>query len=73
MNIKTNSELQKIIADECRATTMDVVATRLDIAPVYVAQIITGARPVSKQVAERMGYKLVVVPKPERLFEPIAR
>lgn len=72
MDIKTNSELQKIIADRVRAETLEAVATSLNAAPVYVAQIIAGARPVSKKIAGLMGYEMVRQPKPDRLFAAVA-
>lgn len=72
MNIKTSSELQKIIAARCSEEPIKQVADSLGIAEVYALQIVSGHRTVSKKVAERMGYKLVVQPKPEKIFAPIA-
>lgn len=72
MDIKTNSELQKIIADRVRTETLEMVAESLESAPVYIAQIIAGARPVSKKIAGLMGYEIVRQPKPDRLFVAVA-
>lgn len=71
MNIKTASELQKELAERCKAEPIGEIAKELNIAEVYVLQLVSGQRTVSKKVAERMGYKLVTQPKPEKIFMPI--
>lgn len=71
MIIKTNSELQNIIADRIKREPVNMVAADLCIAEIYLSQIISGQRDVSKKVAEKMGYRLYQQPKPEKLFVPI--
>ncbi len=71
MRIQTASELQKAIATRCKNEPIETVANDLGIAAVYVLQIVSGHRSVSKNVAKRMGYKLVKQPKPDKLFAPI--
>lgn len=71
MNIKTNTELKEILAKRCETEPIQQVAKDLNIAEVYVLQLISGHRSISKKVAERMGYRLITPPKPEKIFEPI--
>ena len=72
MNIKTASELQKIIKERCDNEPIGQVARDLGgIAEVYLLQIVAGQRSVSKKVAEAMGYKIVPQPKPEKIFIPV--
>jgi hypothetical protein len=68
MEIKRASELQQIIADRLDTEPVSKVAGDLEIAEVYVLQIVSGHRPVSKKVAQRMGYEIYA---PEKLFVPI--
>jgi hypothetical protein len=72
MNIKTASELQKVLAERCKNEPIGQVAKDIDVAEVYLFQLVSGHRTVSKKVAERMGYKLITQPKPEKIFVPIA-
>lgn len=72
MIIKTSSELRNIIAEQCEAEGIPAVAKRLGKAEVYVSQVLSRHRDVSKAIAERLGYKIVVQPKPEKIFVPIS-
>jgi hypothetical protein len=72
MGIKTASELQKLVADRVKTESAKAVAKSLNIAEIYAMQIATGARPVSKTVAARMGYRLADrQPKVDKIFVPI--
>lgn len=71
MDIKTASELQKVIAGRCASEPIDQVAKWLGVAEVYALQLASGQRTVSKKVAQRMGYELVKQPKPEKIFVPL--
>ncbi len=74
MNIKTASELQAVVADRVRTEPLAKVAKDLSIAEVYALQIANGKRPVSKAVAERMGYKLADnQPKVDKVFITIVK
>jgi plasmid maintenance system antidote protein VapI len=71
MNIKTASELQQILATRYATEPIKQIADELGIAEIYLTQIVAGQRSVSKRVAERMGYRIVPQPKPEKIFMPI--
>ena len=72
MEILTNSQLVKIIADRIKAEPIQRVTKDLGAKEVYVLQILSGKRPISKKIAARMGYKPVPQPKPERLFQALS-
>ena len=72
MDILTNSQLVKIIADRLKVEPIATVTKDLNAKEVYVLQILAGKRPISKNIAARMGYKPVSQPKPEKLFQPIS-
>ncbi len=71
MSILTNTDLVKQIADRRKSEPITKLLKDLNVAEVYLLQILDGKRPISKKVAERLGYKLVQQPKPERLFQPL--
>lgn len=72
MNIKTASELRQIIAAKCEQNGLATVANELDVAEVYISQILSKHRDVSKKVAIRLGYQIVQQPKPEKIFAAIS-
>lgn len=71
MEIKTTTELRLILADRIKTEPITKVTKSLGVAEVYLLQILSGKRDVSRKVAAKLGYEPVQQPKPERLFSPL--
>lgn len=72
MIIKTSSELRNILAEQCEKDGTAAVALKLGRAEVYILQVLSKHRDVSKSIANQLGYKIVIQPKPEKIFAPIS-
>ena len=67
-NIKTATDLREEIQSLVNASSIDAVADRFKVTPVYIYLILQGKRLVSKTLAEQLGYTKIRQPKPEPIF-----
>ena len=72
MSTKTSTQLRQMLAEMVDAAGMPLVANRTKCAEVYLLQVLNGKRDISKRIAESLGYRIVVQPKPEKIFLPIS-
>lgn len=68
---KTQEQLRQEIEGFCQASSVALVAKRINISRQYLYDVIKGDRTISKKVATFFGYSVETTP-PTRIYKKIA-
>jgi len=60
----TEQELRQELINQCRQTSAKEVAERFEVERAYIYLLINGQKPISRQIADKLGYAV------QKTFQP---